>query len=365
MNSNKKLPVLQEFEVLRCCARVQFEPKHEAKVRQLLQQDIRWDHLIHLALHHGVFPLLHKNLSKYFKDQVPPEVMARLKRQQFTLSAYVLFMAEELGRLVGLLDANNIPCLALKGLVLAQVVYNNLILRSSGDVDLLIRPEDFADVEQLLAEDGYLPYEKVADLKGLRKKIYLWESRQFPFQRTDHVFSLDLHTGIMPPLYSLNLDFDTLMERSLPVTISGNPIPSVGFEDMLQILCYHGVKNRWETLKYVCDLSELVRVRDNLDWDVILKRAEATRGRRILYLGLFLAHEVLEAPVPDAVMQHVREDHYIPSLGRHLIDRLPHLVELGVTGFGERFRFHLLTQDTLVTKARYALYALVRRSSIA
>jgi hypothetical protein len=53
---------------------------------------------------------------------------------------------------------------------------------------------------------------------------------------------------------------------------------------------------------------------DVLDWDAVLERAAAIGTRRMLLLGVLLAHELLGALVPAAVLARARADRAVAHL---------------------------------------------------
>ncbi len=67
----------------------------------------------------------------------------RLEQQKFTLK-----------EVKGLLNSAQIPFIPLKGSVIREY-YPNEFLRSSCDIDILIKPEDLKKAEKLLLENGY------------------------------------------------------------------------------------------------------------------------------------------------------------------------------------------------------------------
>jgi len=61
----------------------------------------------------------------------------------------------------------------------------------------------------------------------------------------------------------------------------------------------HGTKHRWERLRWICDVAELIRVREDVKWETLMRVAESLGSRHMLSLGLYLAHDVLGAPLPE------------------------------------------------------------------
>jgi hypothetical protein len=79
----------------------------------------------------------------------------------------------------------------------------------------------------------------------------------------------------------------------------------------------HGSKHHWERIQWISDIAELVRTIDGEDWQSLLQHAKAVGCERVLALGLLLASNLLEAPVPEKVLQKVRSDATARSLEAH------------------------------------------------
>jgi hypothetical protein len=136
-------------------------------------------------------------------------------------------------------------------------------------------------------------------------------------------------------------------------------------EDLLIVLCVHGSKHVWESLKWVCDVAELLHSHQHLDWSRIFSSASTWRCRRMVYMGLSLAHLVLDAPLPVTVLARLSADpdvqmfsHRMPST--LLADRRAGVNEAQIGAFyfslkdswWERWRFGLMLcrdQSPMVT----------------
>ena len=349
-----------EFELLCLGARTTLEPVHVAQISQLVAEGLDWPRFTQLAMFHRVHPLLYHSLTAIECEGIPAEVEAWLKQAALVTAARNLHLAHELGRVIRLLNSNDIPAIPFKGPVLAQAAYGNVGLRPCTDLDLLIPAASFSAVERILLADAYTPAPKVQDLTGLRKAFYVYRTKQFAFVR-EPMLGLDVHTAIMPPGYAYPVAFDDLLQRAHPLSVASTTLPNIAAEDLVQILCFHGIKNRCEALKYFCDIAELVHATPELDWTVVLERADQMRGERILYLGLHLADRLLGLPLPDVVAARIDQSKPVQQLGAWLAARLPHQMDLGMAHYRERLRFQLLVQPSLANKLRYCLYSLVRQ----
>lgn len=350
-----------EFETLVQCVKLKDHSSETiTALEELLSSEVSWPLLARLSIYHAVYPRLYQNLAKLDAALIPEGVMERFQHAFRNTAAHNLQLTNELGRVSNLLGAEDIPVIAFKGPVLAQVAYRNLGLRPCTDLDILIPPQRYKEVEEVLIEDGYSLAGKARNLSPIRKSLHLYLSQQQPFVR-DRKFGLDVHLRIMPPGYLYNTNFETLLERSKQVPIAGVAVQSFEPEDLIQILCYHGVKNRWERLKHVCDVAELVDATPDLDWDTVLRRARSTRGTRILHMGLFLAFTLLDVKLAPDVLKEVNKDKQAAEIGSWVIARLPEQMQLGVAEFKERVGFHLRLQDNVFGKLRYSIYSLLRQ----
>ena len=62
-----------------------------------------------------------------------------------------------------------------KGVTLAETMYGNMALRQTGDIDLLIRPQDFPQIKNAVRELGYTPHMPLSETE---EQAYLSIQRQ-------------------------------------------------------------------------------------------------------------------------------------------------------------------------------------------
>ncbi len=118
------------------------------------------------------------------------------------------------------------------------------------------------------------------------------------------------------------------------------------------MLCIHGAKDCWEKLEWVCGLAELIRSEPNVDWQRLLRHAKKIRCLKIISLGLVLAHELLDAPVPARVLRQLSSRKQIDSLFDDVAARF-FSNDSGPLSLTRRVKFHLGAKDSLPEKFRY------------
>lgn len=349
------------LQLVRTCLQAHLTEEHKEQIRRQVVHGPAWEDVIRVATLHRVVPLFLDGLERAAAEHLPDTVQRYAEDVRHRIKIYNALLIQELGRVFDVLREAGIPVLTLKGPALAQVAYGSVHLRRYTDLDVLIPSAYFAEVEEMLSGNGYVPFDKVRAITGWKKQLYLSFSRQWPVQRAHGAFRLDVHTALMPPGYAYPVSFQTLWERSTRVALGyGVEVPRLAPEDALHVLCLHGAKNQWRELAYVCDVSKLVST-VALDWGDVVERARDMRGERVLQLGLHLAARVLGAPVPTQVLDALDASAAFEHMAQTLETKLHVGMEPTILPYRERVRLHLLIQDTWTQAARYALYALARR----
>ncbi len=352
------------FQAVVLAARTVLSEAEQERLRCLAAGPLDWNEVVWLTGYHQVTPLVLRNLERYVRAAVPGRHLRVLQAETRRIGVQGQFLLQELGRLMQRFEAAGLPMLVLKGPVIAQVAYGHLGLRAFKDMDILVRPADYPAVRALLEREEYVPFPQVAERARWQQWLHRWYVRQVPFMRGVKTFYVDLHLAPLPALYYFPLDVETLMERGSSESIGRFAVPVPKLEDHLLILCYHGEKNRWERLKYVCDLAELLRRHeDRIDWDEIETVTRRIQGRRIVGMALWLARELMDAPVPPALLAPVRTSQAVRDLGSELVRRLAEQRDTGLLPFSERVALHWHLQDSILNKLRYAFFSMVRTMS--
>ena len=265
------------------------------------------EHLLRLVLIHKVLPQVHGELTKIrsFSSEIEQDLVSYIAPHQ-KRSLSLLF---ELLRLCGLLKQHNIQPLPYKGPLLAFLAYGETNLRTFDDLDILVSDEDYFKVRTILQQHGYVtpPNIALSDKDEDRFRYYFGE---YPMVREKNGICLDIHRR---PLGNGDLtlfgDLPQLWNRLITITIAGKEIQTFSHSDLLIYLCLNGFKDGWEILRSVCDVAGILqRQAEHLEWDYILSETRHLKIDRILGFGLLLAHQLLEAPIPDVILVYIRID---------------------------------------------------------
>jgi len=284
-----------ELELLIYCARA--DAANSNHVGLLVQNGLDWEALAEAAEYHGLAPILHCALDRACPELVPETVARRLRDCYRDSAKRNLILTRTLLALLDAFEREGIAMVPLKGPALAESLYPDPVLRPFSDLDLLVRKDDVPAALELLAREGY---RLGAHLARLRMRTLL--SLQFEvLLRQEHVAQVDLQWEIGLGDYPFCFDAEILWRSLMRSRIAGREVAGLSAESLMLFLCVHGAKHVWSRLHWIGDVARLVCTRP--DWAGTLKLATEAGCIRPLLVGLLLAQELLEAPVPEADLQ--------------------------------------------------------------
>ena len=290
-----------EEELLLWCARAHLEGPAADRVHALLEQDLDWNRVVALAEQHYLVTRLYGNLHEIAPGRVPRAVSNELRLIFDNNLQRNLLLIGQLRRLVRLFEDLDILLIPLKGPVFAQQIYRDVRLRSSGDLDILIRKEDFARVRDLLDSAGYEP--RIRCRNDIQEKLHLESSIEFPFVSVDHDDVLiDLHWDVTHTAYLRAPIAPELMKNASVTSLFGENVRTLSTEDLLFVACIHAANHFWQYLDVISDVAEIVRGCHSLNWDRLNELVQKTRCHRALFVSLLLANDLFDAPVPKEVL---------------------------------------------------------------
>jgi len=308
LSATRPLAHNPEFDLLIACCADSPSHSHAARIRELLSCPLDWKRMLHLVDHHRVVPQVYRALL-VLSNLVPSEPLHALRLRYRDNARKALWFTTELVRVVSHLESAGIRALAYKGPILAQTLYGEVTERQFGDLDFLILPADVPKAKASLLEMGQTCG---PELRRNQEPAYIGSGCGYVFHSAAGRNLLDLQWRIVPRFYSMDFDIPGFFARAREINfgtqaMDSHPVRTLRSEDLMLVLCVHAAKHVWIQLSWLCDIAQLAKS-PQFDWDVIQDEARRFGIERILGLSLFLAHNLLDAPLPSQIQKRLRAD---------------------------------------------------------
>ena len=299
-------------------------------IRQRMSSNVDEALLLQQALRHKVVPMVHHQLRGdrgAFLSATTRDALAQHYHRQFRDS---LQIRAELPRLLDRFQARDIEALAFKGPALSAFAYPDENLRTFTDTDLLVPHGDVEASINLLQALGFREKNPMPDRYDTHWSTYYpWQhphanaNGYVRAEGEEGELHVDLHWGLASRYFQFPMDPSGLWARSVSVELdTGAVVPTFSPEDTLLIQCMHTAKDTDATLRHVCDMAAVIRAHPTLDWKSVLERAEHVGCTRMVLVGVYLAHRLLNAALPDPVGAALPSAPHVPSLAGRIMRRL-------------------------------------------
>ena len=341
-----------EDELVLLCSRAKVDAETCARIKAITSSGdkVDWDYVYQLARRHSVLPLIYKQLCATAAANVPPHQLDRLKENYRDNAARNLFFAAELCRILQTFEAAGIEAVPYKGPALAVYAYGRLALRRFVDLDILVRKADTLRAKELLTARGFIcgtPW------TSTQQALLLRTQHNLPLSREEGRIVVELHWEVASSLFASSLQAEDFWGRLETMRLNDVVVKSLSAEDLLLSLCVHGSKHLWERLAWICDVAELIKSRTELNWNVLVERAASSGNDRMLFLGLCLANNLLDAPLPEQVKSKLEADRIVASLARQVSKRLFSGVKQTPASISESIKFNWAVRAGWRSRLRY------------
>ncbi|PKN89353.1 MAG: hypothetical protein CVU51_00775 [Deltaproteobacteria bacterium HGW-Deltaproteobacteria-1] len=264
----------------------------------------QWHKFLAIAATQRVTSLVFHQLKKKGLDQaIPSEVYAFLRDACLKNTMRIMKMSAQSLLVIKALNSANIPTIPLKGIVMANSIYESIGLREMNDCDLLVPPEKLAKAAEILTGMGYKPARPFYVDSIIHTDLHLPG-----FIKKGHV-TIEIHWNITSPNIYYSIDPRALWEEAVPVQILDYDTIMLSPEDFLLHLCMHtSYQHQFNFgLRPSCDIAEVIdHFGSTLDWLTIAERAKQRNWTRGVYLALVIASEFAGAHVPKDFLERFR-----------------------------------------------------------
>ncbi len=261
-----------------------------------------WNRIHALGKHQNFLPLFHHLFSRQGSSgDIPSEIREKWEEAFFESVAVSLLYDELLKEILVSFSEREIPLILLKGPSTAIEFYRPREVRPYGDLDILIREEDFERTRDLFLDSGF----RVANPEGetIRKKYF--NSVTFS-KKLAREIEVDLHWETM--LVSWNkqpfLSSEETWRDMRWLDSPGGKLPVLAPHRLILYLSIHlAFHHQLGRMLTLCDLDLIVqKFGTKIDWEEIVRESKAMRIRKAVYYSLRLAATLIETKVPGEVL---------------------------------------------------------------
>jgi hypothetical protein len=318
------------------------------RITEFVEAGLRWDGLLELAEEHSVLGLMAARLRETDYASVPGPAREALQGRIRAQHLFTLSMTADLFHILKEFSEAGIPALLVKGPMISLLAYEDAAIRNYVDLDILVRHSDIIAATERMEKLGFesdVPLSTLQADKIPGEYLFKWPG-------TRRI--IELHTERTFRYYPLPMRVEDLFARQRRVALDGREVLALSLEDEFVLNCIHGAKHFWERLMWIADIAAVVARHPEMDWPKAQRAARDVGAERMLHLGLQLAENLLQVPVPAAMRAAVSGDNEVRRLAEQVIRWLPQ-VGLADPPLRERVSFRMGMRGGGVRGALYLL----------
>ena len=280
-----------ELQILIEAIRVVLLKASPDKLLHLLNNPkIDWKRLEKMVAYHQIRPVVYEALRQvnFYNDFA--ENLAQFSKKQAVKN---IVNRQELVRILLLFKGQHIDLLPYKGVLFLDSFYQNKPLRESGDVDLIVKPSQAAQVLQLLINDGYILMIDQTPSQGIIEEIVKKTPiREISLQKTVQsglTLEVDLHWGINETFQSYAIDLDDLFETAAVGSFQHKQVLLPSLDSVFKMLLnHHGGRDCWLKLKDCADLIAFMNAQTTAELTHLRQLANQMKMTKVFETGLEL-----------------------------------------------------------------------------
>ncbi len=305
MAGGEKMRFYPEMEVAVVTSKATFSNDDQLLVEKLITQNFDWELLYRLSLYHKIFPRVWHHFDKSGLSAAAPSSMQGAARQFVRKNLLKsMLMWQQYIELYNSCKDVGIEIILFKGPVSAAYLYDDIALRSYGDLDILIKREDFPLVYELLLAKDYIP-----ELQLTKKHFSAYTAIEdnLGFWNKNGL-SVEIHWELSGRYLAAPLTYDFVQDDLVPTQIMKHKSVTFSDEKLLLYFVLHGTKHGWQELDHICCVSDLIEKRSRLDWQLVFNMADRYKMSRMLCIALFISESIFEQQFPRSVAGKMRAD---------------------------------------------------------
>lgn len=217
----------------------------------------------------------------------------------------------ELDQVAARLAQAGILLVALKNSGIVRGIFPHPGAVPMGDVDVLVRKQDFRRSHAILLANGYqFEFRSALEEEDLGEAEQGGGAEYWKILSDGQKLWFELQWRPVAGRWirpDQEPSVDELMSRS--ISIDGTDVRLLAPEDNLLQVCLHTAKHsyvRAPGFRLHLDVVRIVDRYPSLDWDLFISRVEQLQVKTATYFSLLIPKDLFQTPIPDQVMAQLR-----------------------------------------------------------
>lgn len=282
-----------EFFLAVACCRWPVDDVVDAELAALIASGVDWPRFLATVRRHRIGGMANHALAT--RDDVPTEVNVSLAQAAASILHVNLKSLALQQALTQHFEAASVPFLVMKGLPLCAMLFGNLKVRQSKDIDLLIDVAQLAPAEKILADLGFQRIGLGTDLTPAQAAMWINRRKHFQYEHVISKVQLELHWRDLD-----NARMDTtqqlLRQRQWVQVTREIALPALQQDELLLSLCSHGAGHAWFRLKWLADVAVLLRQQPSADRAQLMAAARRRDLDRAVRQAITLCAMLFDVP---------------------------------------------------------------------
>lgn len=267
-------------------------------------KNLDWDYIIRHAQFTFFAPPLYLMLKNLRKQQgherfLPHAPYLKLESAYYAVAASNAELLVQISRISQILEKSGIEAIFLKGAAFLRNIYEDMGIRKTNDIDILVRKEKAKICYRLLVESGY-----TEDSHDLEKRLH---HDKFLFEK-ELRRPIEVHWGLLHTINEqrkMHIDIEDLFKDSIKINHLENAISVLSAEDSLLYRCIDLAGRHSSVFQCILDISANIRHYKELDWGRFSCKADMWQAKDLVYLGLDFASRRAGVAVPGDIIRNL------------------------------------------------------------
>lgn len=300
------MPLSPEEKIILASVKISPDPSDLELINSEIPFVTNWEYFIDTISLRGIAPLFYIKISALSNAALIPDFVKEKARKIYfkTMSRGMLLYAH-FKEIAAAFEKENIPMIPLKGVFLAEKMYQDIALRQFSDIDLLVSPENGERCLNILKEIGY----KSTLIMQTEFVQSLSEIVHYPPMAKKDI-SVEIHIKLHRNHPEYFLDPAKIFEHAQPDTLHNFKVLKMDKYDMLIHLCLHLDKHFVSgSLQFTC-YNDIVNYLNSyitdFDWIEMEKRVAIYQATNQVYLHLMISNKYFHLQLPEAIVSQFK-----------------------------------------------------------